>query len=739
MTLRRWTILSIAFTLAAGVGTAARAGEIHEALERQLAITDATAKVPVYAVFADRIEGTALDALTAGIDNRDERRTRVVSTLRAHATASQADARAMLAEAQADGKVERVRFIWMGNVLAFRGTTDVVRAIAALDAVEEVRYDAPQTEAADAPAPTPGPALGPVGDGTPLQQGLILINAEDAWNLGYEGQGVIFANIDTGVDHTHDDLENNVWINSAEDLNGDGRLTGADVNGIDDDGNGYVDDVLGYDFGDDDHNPADVHGHGTATGGQVCGDGSNGLRTGVAPQAKMMCLKLYDSGFSSSEAGIWEAMQYAVDNGAQITTSSLSWKWAFSPKPNYAMWRTMSDVEAAAGVIHTNSIGNQGGSGSYPIPYNVATPGNSPAPWLHPDQTLRGRTSSTIGCGSVDAFTDIITNSSGRGPSAWEDIMSVHPEYPYEMPFMYRDYPYETQPLMGLLKPDVSSPGASTTSTTIGGGYGGFGGTSAATPHTAGVVALMLSADPSLTPADLARILQLSSIEKGDPGKDIEYGAGRIDALRAVNGALGNLAPTVSSLSASVFPMYAQTTFTITGTNFLADSEVEFDGVPAASTTVINGTTLEVTTPVYPTWDLADLTIRTGLGEVTMTDEVSFEGDLTLNTGTIRVGQGVSFTMRGPANARWGYIINTQTSNCTLKGIDFEVCPLGRLALDKTQMTNVVGSDPVFWILPNDPTLIGETLYIQAGIDGNGALAGKPWRASNVESGLINP
>ena len=735
----RWMILAVVSCMAAAVCSEARAGEIHEALERQLAITDATAKVPVYVVFEDRIEGSALDALTAGLDGREERRTRVVTTLRAHADVQQAEARTYLAEARADGKAERIRVIWMGNVLSFRGTPDIIRAVAAINGVEEVRYDAPQTEAADAPAPTPGPALGPVAAGTPLQQGLILINAEDAWNLGFEGQGVIVANIDTGVDHTHPDLQNNVWINDPEDLNDDGRLTGADINGIDDDGNGYVDDVLGYDFGDDDENPADVHGHGTATGGQVCGDGSNGLRTGVAPQAKMMCLKAYDSGFGSGESRIWECMQYAVDNGAHVTTSSLSWKWAFSPKPNYAMWRTMSDVEAAAGVIHTNSIGNQGGSGSYPIPYNVATPGNCPAPWLHPDQTLRGRTSSTIGCGNVDAFTDIITGSSGRGPSAWEDIMSVHPEYPYEMPFMYRDYPYETQPQMGLLKPDVSAPGSSSTSTTIGGGYGGFGGTSSATPHTAGVVALMLSADPTLTPADLARILQLSSIEKGDPGKDIEYGAGRIDALRAVNGVLGNLAPTVSSLSASTFPMYAQTTFTITGTNFLDDAEVEFDGTPAESTTVISDTLLEVTTPVFPVWDLADLTIRTGLGELTMTDAVSFEGDLTINTATIRIGEGVSFTMRGPASARWGYIINTETSNCTLKGIDFEVCPLGRLALDKTQMTNTVGSDPVFWILPDDPGLIGETLYIQAGIDGNGAQAGKPWRASNVESGLINP
>ena len=400
----------------------------------------------------------------------------------------------------------------------------------------------------------------------------------------------------------------------------------------------------------------------------------------------------------------------------------------------------MSDVELAAGVLHTNSIGNQGSDSRYPVPYNVSAPGNSPAPWHHPDQTRRGRLSSTLGCGNVDAISDVITSSSGRGPSAWEDIQATHGDYPYDMPPIYRDYPYETAPgSLGLLKPDVSAPGSNTDSTSIGGGYGGFGGTSSATPHTAGTAALVLSADPSLTPADVARILMLSSIEKGDPGKDIEYGAGRIDAVLAVEAATGALAPSVDSFSATTIPMYAQTTITITGENFLGGTEVEFDGVDAVSVTILDSETLEVVTPVFPEWNPADVTVRHGLGETVIPDAVEFTGDLRLNTSDVRIGQNINFTMRGPKTARWGFLINTELSSCVIKGLDFQVCRPGRLAIDRDQVTNAVGSDFVNWQVPNDPGLIGEMLYIQAGIDGNGSLPGSPWRVSNVEGGLIGP
>src|SRR5690606_13639454 len=133
----------------------------------------------------------------------------------------------------------------------------------------------------------------------------------------------------------------------------------------------------------------------------VVGDGTNGTQTGVAPRAKIINL------LPNGEAQYWLAQQYAVEMGVDIITSSLSYKWYFSPKPNYPMFRQMTDFELAAGVIHSNSTSNDGTStGSAPIPYNISAPGNCPPSWLHPDQTLVGLVSSVTGAANVNASTD---------------------------------------------------------------------------------------------------------------------------------------------------------------------------------------------------------------------------------------------------------------------------------------------------------------------------------------------
>ncbi len=104
---------------------------------------------------------------------------------------------------------------------------------------------------------------------------------------------------------------------------------------------------------------------------------------------------------------------------------------------------------------------------------------------------------------------------------------------------------------MGLLKPDVSAPGNSTTSTNNGGGYSGFGGTSGATPHVCGTVALILSINPNLTPEQVSMIIQTTAVEKGAAGKDNRYGAGRIDAYEAYLLALAMIPVELSSFTAN--------------------------------------------------------------------------------------------------------------------------------------------------------------------------------------------
>jgi hypothetical protein len=269
----------------------------------------------------------------------------------------------------------------------------------------------------------------------------------------------------------------------------------------------------------------------------VAGDGTSGIVTGVAPQARIMSLKAAGSDWSD----VFEAIQYACDNGADVISMSLTQKWSFVPKPDYAFWRQATDNELAAGMLHANSIGNVGDELNVdPIPFNIGVPGSCPAAWVHPDQYLAGGVSAVIGVGSVDSSLGL-SNFSSRGPFAWEDIAATWPAYPHPMPPAYRDYPYSTGE-GGLIKPDLLAPGENVLSTRMGGGYLTFSGTSAACPHLAGAMALLAQARPGITPAEAALALQLGATDLGPPGKDNDYAAGALnlpEALRLVLGADG--------------------------------------------------------------------------------------------------------------------------------------------------------------------------------------------------------
>ncbi|MFI5237477.1 MAG: S8 family serine peptidase [Ignavibacteriales bacterium] len=515
--------------------------------------------VNVYATFTKQYSFEDLREQTSFLP-RKQRQKEVVKILREYAAAHQQIVRNYLESAKSQNQVSKIDVLWAANTIVFSAVPEVIYYLAEnFEEIKEIRFDPvfdqslliDPTETTQTNYP-PNP-----GDNPAPQPGLVLINAPAVWAAGDSGSGVLAANHDSGCFWAHPDLINNIWHNLGEDFDTDGKtiewngsswiFDPGDVNGVDNDANGYVDDFLGWDFEFNDNNPGPNGTHGTNTAGLICGDGTNGTQTGVAPRAKLINCRL------GGESSTWLAIQYSVAAGVDVITSSHSYKWYFSPQPNYPMHRQLTDFELAAGVVHTNSTSNDGNNlGSAPIPYNIAAPGNSPPAWIHPDQTLVGGLSSIVGVGNVNATTDIIVSSSPYGPAAWEDIQAIHPSYPYTMPLGYQDYPYETLPgSIGLLKPDVSAPGNGTTTTNDGGGYAGFSGTSGATPHVCGTVALLLSVNPNLTPADVSMILQTTSVEKGTPGKDPRYGAGRIDAYQAYLMALSMIPVELSSFIAS--------------------------------------------------------------------------------------------------------------------------------------------------------------------------------------------
>ena len=139
------------------------------------------------------------------------------------------------------------------------------------------------------------------------------VDAPEAWDQTTGDPSVVVAVIDTGVAYDHPDLAANMWINTGE-------IPG---NGIDDDGNGYVDDVYGYDFSNNDSNPYDDHGHGTHVSGTIAAVGNNGVGiTGVTWRARIMAVKFLNASGSGSTDGAINAILYAASNGAKVLNNS---------------------------------------------------------------------------------------------------------------------------------------------------------------------------------------------------------------------------------------------------------------------------------------------------------------------------------------------------------------------------------------------------------------------------------
>lgn len=518
---------------------------IHSDLQNKMNSASPNEKIPVMIVFNNHL--TLNDFNDISYDTpKKERRQIVIDRLMKYADQSQKNVRLFIDRQKSSGLVSEIEIIWMINRIALKTDVNTINNLASdFNEVLMLTYDPvyPMEELYDSKqysAPFMKAAYSPQA----IEPGITLMNADDCWLQGNKGKGVLAANADDGFWWKHPDLVKGVYQNLGEDANHNGMTiiwgsgtTSAfdpgDINGIDDDGNGKVDDLVGWDYTTNNYNITTAS-HGSATLGHVIGDGTAGTQTGVAPEAK--CLLLRNGSGQSQQMA---AFQYAFQMGADVVTSSLSWKWNMSPKPDYSAMRLQTDMSLAGGMVHTNSTSNDGNS--YTPPLNISSAGNCPPPWLHPEQTIRGNLSGVIGVGNVSCATDIIATSSPWGPTTWGN-WALWGAYTYPIDPSHKDYPYSrVAPIepdsVGLKKPDISAPGEGSTSTYVssGSGYGTFGGTSSATPHTGGCVALMLSINPEMLPRDISKVIELTSIEKGDPGKDYRYGTGRIDAFAATS------------------------------------------------------------------------------------------------------------------------------------------------------------------------------------------------------------
>ncbi|HHP7238854.1 S8 family serine peptidase [Longibacter sp.] len=333
------------------------------------------------------------------------------------------------------------------------------------------------------------------------------VNLPEAHDIQTGSSEVIVSIVDSGLDLDHPDFQGALWINEGEDINGNGVFDrtpaseGGDLNGVDDDGNGYVDDVVGYDFADDDPIPDTFdpsvidNSHGTHVAGTVAARNNNG--TGVAgvaggdgtPESGVRLM--ITQTFSSTVDGFAEAVVYAADNGAVISNNS----WGYT----------------SPGVFEQPVLDA--------IDYFNANAGGPDAP---------------IDGGIYVTSAGNSNSSADYYPGFYEGSFNVSSTEDTDTKSSFSNYGEHV---------DVAAPGGqfgidgviSTLHTSQLGGYGSFSGTSMAAPHIAGAAGLIASEMPGMSADVVKALLANSGVDVSDLNPGFLLGR-RLDAFNALQG-----------------------------------------------------------------------------------------------------------------------------------------------------------------------------------------------------------
>ncbi|MBE6294701.1 MAG: hypothetical protein E7090_08495 [Bacteroidales bacterium] len=461
-------------------------------------------KASVNILFKSKIDADYLKSKIAAAPDKKNQRDIFVEELKTFSANAQADVLSYLQAEEANGKVANIKSHWITNVISCDATAEVIYALSQLSEIEIIGHDAEQKIVQEEENIE---QLLPSYESYKATPHVLQINADDVWNLGYTGKNVVVAVLDSGINPEHYDLKDHLWCGYA-----------------DTDGDGEKDDIInGWNFIADNENITDDYGHGTHCAGIVCGDGTYGNITGVAPDATLMTVKVVNRAGGGTPAQMISGVEFAIANGANILSMSLGFKAAMVGTSVKESLRETFVMALNAGVIVCAAAGNDGENQStYPVPGNVDIPAACPPPYMHPDQAVNeGDLSSVVCVGAVDEYNNYASFSS-VGPVTWQDTY-------------YGDYPLDEDNI-GLIRPDICAPGKliySLNHSSIN-KYKLMSGTSQATPCVAGVMALMLEKNPNLTPAEICRIIETTAVKLAET-KNNYTGSGAIDALAAVN------------------------------------------------------------------------------------------------------------------------------------------------------------------------------------------------------------
>ncbi len=306
--------------------------------------------------------------------------------------------------------------------------------------------------------------------------GMPKISAPTAWDTTTGSNSVIVAVIDTGVNYNHEDLSPNMWRNPNETAG----------NSIDDDNNGFVDDVYGYDFINNDSDPQDDNSHGSHCAGTIGGTGNNALGVaGVSWNVRLMALKTHQANGNSTAAAVISAFQYVAmmkTRGVNIRVTSNSWSGAPEAPAYDQALKDAIDSAGNAGVLNVIASGND----SRNVDAQPAYPGSYDSPGV----------------------LSIAASDSSDNKASFSNF--------------------------GTTSVDLAAPGVSILSTVLGtNGYGFKSGTSMATPHTSGAAALLLAANPSLSMASVKATL-MNTVDVLPQWNGQVLTGGRLNVSRAI-------------------------------------------------------------------------------------------------------------------------------------------------------------------------------------------------------------
>jgi serine protease AprX len=391
---------------------------------------------------------------------RAARRRALLRILRTITDNTQGRVKNLLIARLAQGRVKNFTPIWIFNGFSVTATSDVINELAQQPDVLSITSDAVEIV----------PALGPA------EANIELVNAPALWSLGDFGQGIVVANMDSGVDLNHPELAARWRGNSNSWFDPYGQHPGL---------------------------PTDISGHGTETMGVMVAGDTAGTTVGIAPGAQWIAARIFDDSGGSTATAIHLGFQWLLDPDNNPSTDDapdvVNNSWTYANPGCYLDFEPDLQALRAAGILPIFAAGNGG-----PYTNTSYSPANNP---------------SAFAVGAINN-NSLVYGYSSRGPTTCGGSTGPYPE--------------------------LVAPGVNIRTTDLLGGYSTVSGTSLASPHVAGGLALLLSMNRNLSAAEQQSLLLNSSIDLGATGPDNVYGYGRLNILAAFN--LLNSGPTATPL-----------------------------------------------------------------------------------------------------------------------------------------------------------------------------------------------